>query len=526
MQRGLHTLLPHVARDMYWDKSRPFATCMEYASILWRCAISLLFLLLVWPSQSQAQVGTFQSAKKVFGPLPLDHAYTTMVASPAGEFFVSQVDWPNATTTFSKYDSAGTLLLRTNLSIRGAVVVHSGNLYSLSGDTVRKLGAAGNIEWERIFAQGTSPSIYGRTLSVLGNGDYYIAGLYGMAHLGGGTATFGEVELPAPSGEAGNFFVAKFSSDGRLLWVRSVEPGEGSVYCAAVDAGGNLYVGGRIPGGQNVQFGGVTLMSAGEYTGGYLVKYSPDGEVVWGRARDWPVQAVVLDKEGNIFVGHEAALAKYDPTGDLLWQQAAAWNSDGGFSPKLATDSNGNVFWAGAYAAGGLSYGWKGSISFGDVTLSTTSQWETFVVKFSPAGALLWAVQSQGRNPVGPNPPRRSITFPGALAVTSTGRVLLGGLFMGTVQFGSTQLYGRDYGSNSDFYIASILDQEPLPPTLSIRRDSNGAVLEWPASPGTYDIESVDSLTPPLNWMSEPGGSNRFQIDLAKPAKFFRLKRK
>ncbi len=136
----------------------------------------------------------------------------------------------------------------------------------------------------------------------------------------------------------------------------------------------------------NVYCAGITY-SYGVGAGDALImKYSPSGTLrwakTWGGSNADGFYAVRSDSSGNIYAygatyslgfNGDAIILKYAPDGTLLWQKT--W---GGNSPEqtygFCLDGDGNIIIAGS------------SQSF----TAPTFDWETFIVKFSPAGDLLW----------------------------------------------------------------------------------------------------------------------------------------
>lgn len=95
----------------------------------------------------------------------------------------------------------------------------------------------------------------------------------------------------------------------------------------------------------------------------------------WGLAGLDEGLGVAVDGLNNIYVtgisGSDVLLLKYDPSGNLLWQRT--WGGGGGteFGAGIALDSSGNI-----YVAGG--------------TDSLTGSGNVFLLKFNPAGGLVW----------------------------------------------------------------------------------------------------------------------------------------
>lgn len=208
-------------------------------------------------------------------------------------------------------------------------------------------------------------------------------------------------------------YVAKYSNDGDLLWVKSTF----SVECQGVgaDGEGNVVAGGFF--GGKVNFDHLELTSNAK-TDGFIVKYNDKGEVLWARnfgGDDGEICSSVADRFGNIYLGGlyfskkiesatdtlinngsiNAFLVKYDKDGNQLWARSAG--GDNGDKPGTATrefhvDYKGNVFCTGS--------NWS-EFSFAGKTIKTVAGSEDiFLMKYDKEGNELWAVDygGSGRN--------------------------------------------------------------------------------------------------------------------------------
>jgi uncharacterized delta-60 repeat protein len=241
----------------------------------------------------------------------------------------------------------------------------SGNIY-VTGSTlsfgagwedvlVLKYSPAGVLVWQKTW--GGTDSEWGEGIAVDVSGNIYVTG-------------------PTYSFGAGmdDTFLLKYSSAGALLWQKTwggtgADRGNG----VAVDASGNIYVAG--------------------YTGSFgagvddvlLLKYSPAGALLWqktwGGTDSDDAFSVAVDASGNIYVtgrtrsfgagSWDVLLLKYSPAGALLWQKTwGGTDSDDG--QRCAVDASGNIYVTG------------GTRSFG------AGMDDAFLLKYSPAGALLW----------------------------------------------------------------------------------------------------------------------------------------
>ena len=280
----------------------------------------------------------------------------------------------------------------------GAAVAPDGSMY-LAGFTnsfdpfgrdnafVVKFNPDGSLSWQRTFD---------------GPGDFSFDRVNGVA-----VAPDGSVYAAGQTVGVGNdVLLLKFSPDGSLVWQRRWDAGgQETGEAVAVASDGAVYVTGTTD-----SFGGF---------GHFLVlRFAPDGTLVWQRIRDVATDAVVgagqaiaVAADGSIYAAGVAPrsvvgefdmlLLKLDPQGTLSWQRtysaAAVADARGG----VAIGADGSV-----YVAGGIQA----------VTRRTAVN-DTFVAKFGPDGSLVWDREYGGDQG----------DFPGGVAARADGTVLIGG---------------------------------------------------------------------------------------------------
>ena len=236
-----------------------------------------------------------------------------------------------------------------------------------------KYDPAGKLLWTRQL--GTSSSDYGYAVAVDASGNAFISG-----------GTWGSLAGPSAGGR--DAFLAKYDSSGNLLWTEQLGTWDDDYsQSVAVDGEGNAFISGWTTGDLG-----------GPYTGSdaFLAKYDSSGNLLWKRQLGTPRTdysfSVAVDASGNAFISGwtlgdlgatnggetDTFLTKYDSDGNLQWtQQLARRDLDG--SCSVAVDGAGNVF------ISGWTYGDLGGPSAGDS--------DAFLIKYDPAGTLLWTQQ-------------------------------------------------------------------------------------------------------------------------------------
>ena len=286
-------------------------------------------------------------------------------------------------------DDSGNVYIAGNY--KGTVNWGSGTLTSLNNSEdifLAKYNQSGVLQWVRSAGGNSNDQV--SDISVDTNGNVYIIGYFVT-----GTATFGSITVTGAASL--NYFLTKYNSSGTAQWVKQASS---SYYGIKIDAGNNLYLAGNYAG--TVTFGSTTLTSQGS-SDVFVAKYDSDGNVLWvksagGANFDYPLD-IDLDKNGKVYIigefrgtftlgsisktaqgESELFLAKYDPvSGNWLWAEKAQ-----GY--KIAVDQSENTYTIGTHA---------GSTVFGSGALITNGGNDVFLAKYNFNGALQW-VRSAG----------------------------------------------------------------------------------------------------------------------------------
>lgn len=230
-------------------------------------------------------------------------------------------------------------------------------------------------------------------------------------------------------------------------WARSSAGEEFDVANAVTtDATGNVIVAGYFS-SDSIAFGDITMYNnTPGFDDLYIVKYDAAGNVLWanggGGDFDDKATAVATDAAGNVYMtGYfysssitfgtatltnagavgDILIVKYDPDGNVL--RATREGSAGLEIPyAIVVDDDNNLIVAGRFSSN--------SVVFGTTTLLQAGSMDVFVVKFDPAGEVLWAQGAGG----GSNDEAY------ALAVDADGDIIVAGYYTQEADFGSFTL--------------------------------------------------------------------------------------
>jgi hypothetical protein len=163
-------------------------------------------------------------------------------------------------------------------------------------------GPDGTVRWTRVFGAGV-PLVYG--VRVAPSGQVYVTGeLEGAADFDDD----GTVDLPAPNGRDG--FVARFNPEGVFLGAWTLP----TPAMPAFASDGDVFLGGGMGGPIDRRYGPADFngdgrpdieLKGGGPTGGWIARYSPEGELRWVRSyaleqpADMEVRGDIIAMSGN-----------------------------------------------------------------------------------------------------------------------------------------------------------------------------------------------------------------------------------
>lgn len=223
-----------------------------------------------------------------------------------------------------------------------------------------------------------------------------------------------------------DYFIAKYNTDGERLWIKQSGVPAYRAYGESVttDALGNIYVTGYTNG--NLLTGTGPATGTNDL---FVAKYNTDGVLLWTKqsGSDTNIifgRSIAADPDGNIIVGGSTTvnvvtgsehatgafdyfITQYDTNGDAQWTVQRGVPSHYTFAGNTLTDASGNIY-LGGYTSGNVISG----------SGAATGMQDCFIAKYTPSGTLDWIKQIGVTNAI--------ITCT-ALAADHMGNVIVGG---------------------------------------------------------------------------------------------------
>ncbi len=383
----------------------------------------------------------------------------------------------------------------------GNIIKFSGSPITLTSKGVNdaflaKYDLNGNLLWANRAGGIYNDEALGITYDKAGN--VFVCGFFNTSAVFGTTTVTGY--------GLNDIYVAKYNKDGVFQWVRTAgSPGRDEAKGIKCDAAGNVYVCGMYKNG--AVFGSQTLTSPNGYFNSFLAKYTTDGTLSWvktaGGDYDDVGWALTIDNNNKIFVTGEfnayahfdgiaitttgssdIFVACYDVSGNIQWVRKA-----GG---RLIDRAKGigcdgtNLYITGNYSL---------SANFGTYSLTGTDSSEIFMAKMNNAGDFQWVIGVDG--------PADSLEFLGnetgnAICAEPSGNVYATGSVLNGGVFGN---YSFLPYSRTDAFICKI-SQNIVTPKSS--QPSSITVME--TQPAAFSVSATGSL--PINYQWQRNGIN------------------
>ncbi|HZF99789.1 MAG TPA: PKD domain-containing protein, partial [Chitinophagales bacterium] len=269
----------------------------------------------------------------------------------------------------------------------------------ICGLTASTLTHAQSIDWNWATSFGGTLTDEVDDIATDGLGNIYATGdFFGTVTLGPETLTsFGAQDM----------FLVKYDAAGNVVWARhGGSTGGDHGRTIAVDAFGNAYVAGFYEG--SAMFGDTVLMAIGSVDV-FVVKYSPDGNVVWALSaggsnvdivegialNDFETVTITGDYQGTAQFGTQSItstgnrdiyVARYDTAGNFIWVQSGG-GAAADIAFNIAVDAAGN-----AYVIGNM----QNVSTFGDTTVVSAGTTDILLVKYTSNGDVAWARTAGG----------------------------------------------------------------------------------------------------------------------------------
>lgn len=335
----------------------------------------------------------------------------TTVSSPKGCRFTS------LSCTGDGIYGAGFILGKDSYDFGNEVKVKGiGNSYTF---VLVKYDSSGTPLWARTPISGVDNSRF-NSIAAGPDGSIYAAGLV--------TGT-GELRLDSRVPVRGAFrqnastLLVKYSPEGSVIWARTPlkSPSISLFNTVVVDSEGSAYAGGEFYTDNQFEFGGPAVVK-GPYNMGtnmLIVKYSSEGEPLWGRSaleayNESKIHSLALAPTGELYAGGQITgyspvnlgndvrtggghinnnifISKYDSSGSPLWASSVRQASMSSLLSSITVSPEGSLYAAG-YLNGSSNYIFsenmviKGSYS-GSKELSLNS----LILQYTPDGQIVWA---------------------------------------------------------------------------------------------------------------------------------------
>ncbi len=270
----------------------------------------------------------------------------------------------------------------------------------------------------------------------------------------------------------GNVFLNKYDTNGQQLFTKTIS-GKVTVYDMVADTSGNIIVSAGWL--ESAAFGTMNLSSNHQEVQPLTMKFDGAGNLLWYFQP--PVdqngiaafsETIATDLTNNVYVGYNADISSYiaklSPDGSLLMTIAQENTRN---VTSVSVDNAGNI-----YAAGSCS---DINSHYAGVAVPALTGYNTYVVKYSPAGVYQWLRYVE------------DVTCPGPkVAARTPDAVYFSSYLFGAFDFGAIHAEGPTGSLNTDFFITKL----NATGTFQWMREVPG---EGYAVPGNRNFLSVDA---------------------------------
>jgi len=308
-----------------------------------------------------------------------------------------------------------------------------------------KYNATGTFQW--VKTAGSVFGDYAHALSVDADGNCYITGEFEM------DANFDSTTLSTWG--SNDIFVAKYNTNGDLLWARRAGGTRSDQGLAISVSNGNVYIAGKFKDTCFFETSNITLISNGD-DDFFVAKYDTDGNLAWATSGGSPDEdetfGIATDNSGNSYItGHfysttnissatltsdglgDIFIAKYDNSGNLQWAKRAGGEFDDEGN-SVAVDNSGLIYVTGRFRVNSNFDHLSMWASLGDADI--------FIACYNNSGNVQWIQKAGGDKN----------DFANAITLDAFSNIYITGSFAETAVFSGTTLTAAD---SADIYIAS-----------------------------------------------------------------------
>jgi gliding motility-associated-like protein len=356
----------------------------------------------------------------LYSPLGISEAYVCKYDKNGNSVWARQAEGANA-GSFS-YGTDVAVDNNFNVYVTGSfqgsntfgTYTLGGNPYAFSTFLV-KYSSGGSVLWAKQSAPSanTNVNVESNAIALDATGNVYITGYFvDTVHFGATTLTsryaFG----------SGNVFLTKYDANGNVLWAKQPTSTQDTLNISggtsvATDKNGNIYVGGNFQ--DTLTFGPIVLINTTSGGAYFLVKYDPNGNVLWAKQAQTEtslplnylsLEAISADNSGGIYVTGEfmgnfiigtdtvvgynsnwsVFIAKYDSSGNFVWVKNVL-ALPGPSDIWCTTIKSDTVQRGGAYVT--MQQTLATNLLFGSDTLHSPASESTWLVQFDSAGKVL-----------------------------------------------------------------------------------------------------------------------------------------
>ncbi len=370
---------------------------------------------------------------------------------------------------------------------------------------ISKLTPEGELLWYKQFPPNSS-------VQVTKSGVAVSTDFVGQETIDG--RTFGSSDLPIEKFE----IILKYGKNGILLWSKEISNfkyysainGEVIGYgtsSAVLDEDDNIYQYGRIENYILVDGTKISIPIANS-TGGVILKYSPQGKLLWSKVISSDqnglslIDGKIKVKDGFLYITGDASrgetnfgditlhgkinyIAKYDGDGELHWAKSLQVNAFGYFdSFNIDVDNDGNVGIIGVYPDNYVAIEGVRIKDDNNIPSEDASSWGV-IAKYANNGALSWM---------------RGISRTSALSGTfdKEGELLLHGTFIDSLNLDDIKLKG--FINSPDQYPVNSMFTAKLGSAFKAIMAVNAACVEQPATFFDLSQESNDESILSREW--------------------------